>query len=239
MKRLTRLAIGLALGLCTVAHAQDSRLYYENTGAMWDTSQFLLSAVTGGANPAAPQLKLDFEQWGAGTAWQNDWIRVQQHWVRFSFTDNPRQAYPRNTLPAAVPWTAGGPAARDALFGRGVLAEVNPPGGARYLVLHSLSPLVAAGLTIYNRKSPNCNDLLPVKLYAGDNLQVARAVENRLVPATLGPGCADQQGRVDLAVALARQDGRALTNSFHWAVIDLGSKQQDLAIDNLVLHFKP
>jgi hypothetical protein len=54
------------------------------------------------------------------------------------------------------------------------------------------------------------------------------------------PGCANQSGKVDIALAIGKQDPNTRRFSpFHYAVIDLGAQQRKLAIDNLVFYFAP
>ncbi|WP_374539170.1 hypothetical protein [Chitinimonas taiwanensis] len=231
---------GLLLAASTLAQANDT-IYYENASARWDASQFLLAVSVGSTQPAAGHAKVDFEAGKTGEQWLNGWLKVEQNWVRLSLGNHARQGWGFAPQPAEVSWPAGTedqPDLRDSLFGRRYLQQGF--GSARYLTLYSPKPLVGLGLTTYERNSQDCGSSLPVTLYRGHFLSHAQAVENGMNASEVEPGCANQSGKVDIALAIGKQDPNTRRFSpFHYAVIDLGTQQRKLAIDNLVFYFAP
>ncbi|MGQ5522382.1 hypothetical protein ACUHMQ_03875 [Chitinimonas sp. PSY-7] len=245
MQYIKKCIVGLVLSIPPLAYADDS-LYYMNSGAIWDSSQFLIGAVMQSSiKPEPIQLKIDFETWNASTTWLNGSLKLGQGTVKLAFGSQPLSSSGTAPELVNVPWTAGNAnniEYRDEIFGRTFLKQSPSPEGERYLTIYSDQPLIGLAAVTYNRTSNTCNDVLSAKLYSGHDLATAKLMENKIKPSPIpaNPECLGQSGKVDVVMAIANKPrGSKVSETFNYAVIDLGSKQKQMSLDNLVFYFAP
>lgn len=238
MKKTKTLLAGLLLAASGLGHA-DEQLYYEDASAMWDSVQTLLAFVTSGSGQGITHTKVDFENWAPGQAWLNDHAILPRGALRVGFTNDPQNYYP-NARFGASPWPRGTQPARDELFGRYLLRQPEQREGQRYLVIESKQPLVALAATLYNRTGAACSGALAPRLLSGSSLAEAVEVPNSVSSSEqLDPACPVLSGKVDIVQGIVKKTGLPFTQSFNYAVLDLGTPQRRVSVDNVVLYFAP
>ena len=245
MQFLKKCIIGLALSISPLSQADDA-LYYMNSEAIWDTSQFLISAVVQSSiKPEPTKYKINFEDWDSNTTWLNGSLRLGQNSVKLYFSNDPLSFTGTAPELVNVPWVAGNASDieyRDEIFSRTFLKQGASPDGERYLTIYSDQPLVSLAAVTYNRTGNTCHDVLSAKLYSGHNLGTAKPIVNKIYGsrAPQEPECIGQNGRVDVIEAVTgKPPGSKVNETFNYAVIDLGDKQKQMSLDNLILYFAP
>ncbi|GAB3253442.1 hypothetical protein [Chitinimonas naiadis] len=238
MKKAKTLLAGLLLSASCLSHA-DAQLYYEDASARWDLTQMLLSLITGSSGQTLETTTVNFEQWAPGHTWLNDQAVLPRGALRVGFSNEPL-TYRPNAHFAFVPWRQGVAPARDTLFGQFLLRQGDSRNEQRYLIIESKRPLVALGATLYNRSSSYCAAALAPRLYSGSSLDQATEITNQLSTGNVeDPACPVVAGKVDTVNAVVKKTGTTFTQSFNYAVVDLGTPQRRVLIDNIVLYFAP
>ncbi|PHV11253.1 hypothetical protein [Chitinimonas sp. BJB300] len=239
MRHLKTFITALSLCIAPLAHAGKAA-YYQDAAARWDATRTLLTFMSTTNIKSKPTMvEVDFEKPDAKAKWVDGVLMLEQGTIKLAFSNDPKLnmgVAPELTQAPSLPIKT-----RSPLFGRQFLKQSRSEEGERYLTIYSNKPLVGLGAVAYNRTSNSCETTLPAEIYSGQDLSTATQLENKInaLPMKNKPGCANQTGKVDIIIALASKQQGSESDTFNYAVIDLGSPQKQMSLDNLLFYFAP